>query len=158
MQLYEINGQIAQLAEMLESGEIDETAYNDTVEALGAEIAVDDVIKAIRNKQADVEAYKGEADRLTDKKRRAEAAVDGLKALLLRYMQITEQKSVKTSLFTASKGVSKSADITDETALPAEYLIPQPPKVDKKAILAALKEGKQITGAELKESEHITIK
>ena len=158
MQLYEINGQIAQLAEMLESGEIDTTAYNDTVEALGAEIALDDVVKAIRNKQADVEAYKGEADRLTDKKRRAEAAVDGLKALLLRYMQITEQKSVKTSLFTASKGVSKSADITDETALPAEYLIPQPPKVDKKAILAALKEGKQITGAELKESEHITIK
>lgn len=158
MQLYEINGQIAQLAEMLESGEIDETAYNDTVEALGAEIALDDVVKAIRNKQADVEAYKGEADRLTDKKRRAEAAVDGLKALLLRYMQITEQKSVKTSLFTASKGVSKSADITDETALPAEYLIPQPPKVDKKAILADLKEGKQITGAELKESEHVTIK
>lgn len=158
MQLYEINGQIAQLAEMLESGEIDTTAYNDTVEALGAEIALDDVVKAIRNKQADVEAYKGEADRLTDKKRRAEAAVDGLKALLLRYLQITEQKSVKTSLFTASKGVSKSADITDETALPAEYLIPQPPKVDKKAILAALKEGKQITGAELKESEHITIK
>lgn len=158
MQLYEINGQIAQLAEMLESGEIDTTAYNDTVEALGAEIALDDVVKAIRNKQADVEAYKGEADRLTDKKRRAEAAVDGLKALLLRYMQITEQKSVKTGLFTASKGVSKSADITDETALPAEYLIPQPPKVDKKAILAALKEGKQITGAELKESEHITIK
>lgn len=158
MQLYEINGQIAQLSEMLESGEIDETAYNDTVEALGAEIALDDVVKAIRNKQADVEAYKSEADRLTDKKRRAEAAVDGLKALLLRYMQITEQKSVKTSLFTASKGVSKSADITDETALPAEYLIPQPPKVDKKAILAALKEGKQITGAELKESEHVTIK
>ena len=135
-----------------------ETAYNDTVEALGAEIAVDDVVKAIRNKAADVEAYKGEADRLTDKKRRAEAAVDGLKALLLRYLQITEQKSVKTSLFTASKGVSKSADITDETALPAEYLIPQPPKVDKKAILADLKEGKQITGAELKESEHVTIK
>ena len=158
MQLYEINGQIAQLAEMLESGEIDTTAYNDTVEALGAEIALDDVVKAIRNKQADVEAYKGEADRLTDKKRRAEAAVDGLKALILRYMQITEQKSVKTSLFTASKGVSKSADITDETALPAEYLIPQPPKVDKKAILSDLKEGKQITGAELKESEHVTIK
>ena len=158
MQLYEINGQIAQLAEMLESGEIDETAYNDTVEALGAEIALDDVVKAIRNKQADVEAYKGEADKLTDKKRRAEAAVDGLKALILRYMQITEQKSVKTSLFTASKGVSKSADITDETALPAEYLIPQPPKVDKKAILSDLKEGKQITGAELKESEHVTIK
>ena len=158
MQLYEINGQIAQLAEMLESGEIDETAYNDTVEALGAEIAVDDVVKAIRNKAADVEAYKGEADRLTDKKRRAEAAVDGLKALLLRYLQITEQKSVKTSLFSVSKGCSKSADITDETAIPAEYLIPQPPKVDKKAILADLKEGKQITGAELKESEHITIK
>lgn len=158
MQLYEINGQIAQLAELLEEGEIDETTYNDTIEALGAEIAVEDVVKGIRNKAAEAEAYKAEADKLTDKKRRAEAAVDGLKRLLLTYLTVTEQKKVSTGLFTVSRGASKSCEIVDESLIPAEYLIPQPSKIDKKTILAELKEGKTIKGAQLKESEHITIK
>ena len=62
MNLYEINGQILQLAEMLEAGEIDETIYTDTVQALGGEIAIEDIIKAIRNKNAEAEALKAEAD------------------------------------------------------------------------------------------------
>jgi hypothetical protein len=34
MNLYEINGAVAQLAEMLEEGEIDEQTYADTVASL----------------------------------------------------------------------------------------------------------------------------
>lgn len=158
MQLYEINGQIAQLAEMLESGEIDQQAYDDTVEALGADIAVDDVVKAIRNKSAEAEAFKAEADRLTEKRKRAEAAVDGLKNVLVTYLNATGQKNCKTELFSISKGTSKSVAIVDETAIPATYLIPQPAKLDKKAILAKLKAGEQVQGATLEVSEFVTIK
>ena len=158
MNLYEINGQIAQLADMLSEGEIDETVYKDTVESLGAEIAVEDVVKAIRNKSAEAEAYKAEAEKLTDKKRRAEAAADGLKKILLSYLTVTEQKKANAGLFTVSRGVSKSCEITDESAIPAQYLIAQPPKIDKKAILADLKAGTDIAGATIKESEHVTIK
>lgn len=158
MRLYDINGAIAQLAEMLEEGEIDEQVYNDTVEGLGTELAVEDVVKAIRNKTAEADALKAEVERLTDKKRRAEAAVDGLKNILLTYLTNTGQKKLKTGLFCVSKGTSKSANIIDEALIPAEYLIEQPAKVDKKAILAALKNGDSVQGAELKESEHIIIK
>ena len=158
MQLYEINGQISQIAEMLAEGEIDQDVYNDTVEALGAEGAVEDVIKAIRNKQAEALAYKEEAERLIEKKRRAEDSVEGLKKLLLTYLTVTDQKKVNTSLFTVSRGSSKSCAITDEAKIPAKYFVPQPPKVDKKAILAALKLGEEIEGATLQESEHVTIK
>ena len=102
MNLYEINGAVAQLAEMLESGEIDETVYNDTIESLGAEIAVEDVVKAIRNKQAEAEAIKAEADKLTDKRRRAEAAAEGLKNILLTYLTATQQKKVSAGVFAIS--------------------------------------------------------
>lgn len=158
MNLYEINGSILQLAEMLESGEIDETVYNDTIESLGAEIAVEDVVKAIRNKQAEAEAIKAEADKLTDKRRRAEAAAEGLKNILLTYLTATQQKKVNAGVFAISRGASKSVEILNEAAIPEAYLIAQPPKVDKKAILAKLKEGEAIEGAQLKESEFVTIK
>ncbi len=158
MNLYEINGSILQLTEMLESGEIDETVYNDTIESLGAEIAVEDVVKAIRNKQAEAEAIKAEADKLTDKRWRAEAAADGLKNILLTYLNATQQKKVSAGVFTISRGTSKSVDILDETAIPESYLIAQPPKIDKKSILTKLKEGEVIEGAQLKKSEYVIIK
>lgn len=158
MNLYEINGSILQLTEMLESGEIDETVYNDTIESLGAEIAVEDVVKAIRNKQAEAEAIKAEADKLTEKRWRAEAAAEGLKNILLTYLTATQRKKVSAGVFTIRRNASKSVEILDETALPESYLIAQPPKVDKKAILAKLKEGEAIEGTQLKESEYVTIK
>lgn len=158
MNLYEINGQVLQLMELLDEGEIDGQTYQDTLDNLGGTIAVEEVIKGIRTKSAEAEAYKTEAERLTEKRQRAEKTADSLKQLLLTYLRNTQQKSVKTSLFCVSRGSSKSANIVDESAIPAEYLIEQPAKVDKKAILAALKNGETVQGAELKESEFITIK
>jgi len=158
MNLYEINGKIAQLSEMLSEGEIDEEIYNDTLENLGGAVAVEEVLKAIRNKQAEAELFEAEADKFTEKKKKAEKAVDSLKKMLLTYLNNTGQNKLKTGLFCVSKGSSKSASITDESLIPAEYLIEQPAKIDKKAILAALKAGDSIQGAEIKESEYITIK
>ena len=158
MNLYEINGQVMQLTEMLENGEIDETVYNDTVESLGGQIAIEDVIKSIRNKQAEIEALKAESDRLTEKRRNCENAVEGLKNVLLTYLKVTNQKKVKTELFSVSKGTSKSVTITDDSKIPVEYLIQQVPKIDKKAILAQLKAGEAVSGAIIEEKEFITIK
>jgi hypothetical protein len=158
MNLYEINGQVLQLMELLDEGEIDEQTYRDTLDNLGGTIAVEEVIKGIRTKSAEAEAYKAEAERLTEKRQRAEKTVDSMKQLLLTYLTNTGQKKLKTGLFCVSKGTSKSANIIDEALIPAEYLIEQPAKVDKKAILAALKNGDSVQGAELKESEHIIIK
>lgn len=158
MNLYEINGKIAQLSEMLSEGEIDEGIYQDTLENLGGAVAVEEVIKAIKNKQGEAELFEAEADKFTEKKKKAEKAVDSLKKMLLTYLNNTGKKKEQTTLFTVSKGCSKSANITDESLIPAEYLIEQPAKVDKKAILAALKAGESIQGAEIKESEFITIK
>lgn len=158
MNLYQITQSTQQLLEMLSEGEIPEDVYKDTVDSLGAENAIDDVVKAIRNKQAEAEAFKAEADRLIEKKQAAEKAVDSMKKLILDYLRATDQKKTGTGLFTVSRRSSKSCELTDETKIPEQYLIPQPAKIDKKAILAELKEGKEITGARLKENESIMIK
>lgn len=158
MNLYQITQTTQQLLELLSEGEIPEDVYKDTVDSLGAGNAIDDVVKAIRNKQAEAEAFKAEADRLTEKKQAAEKAVDSMKNLILDYLRATDQKKTGTGLFMVSRRSSKSCELTDETKIPEQYLIPQPAKIDKKAILAELKEGKEIAGARLKESESIMIK
>lgn len=158
MNLYQITQSTQQLLEMLSEGEIPEDVYKDTVDSLGAENAIDDVVKAIRNKQADVEMFKAEADKFDEKAAAAQKSVDSMKKLILDYMRATDQKKTGTGLFTVSRRSSKSCELTDETKIPEQYLIPQPAKIDKKAILAELKEGKEITGARLKESESIMIK
>lgn len=158
MNLYQITQSTQQLLEMLSEGEIPEDVYKDTVESLGAENAIDDVVKAIRNKQADVEMFKAEADKFDEKAAAAQKSVDSMKKLILDYMRATDQKKTGTGLFTVSRRSSKSCELIDETKIPEQFFIPQPAKIDKKAILAELKEGKEITGARLKESESIMIK
>ena len=158
MNLYEITGAIAQLTELMEEGEIPAEVFEDTVANLGAENALEGVIKAIRNATADAEAYKAEAERLTEKRRAAEEKVDRLKALILNYLTATDQKKASAGIFSVSRRATKSCELLDETAIPAEFLIPQPAKIDKKTILAKLKEGEEIPGAQLKESESIAIK
>jgi cell division septum initiation protein DivIVA len=158
MNLYQITQSTQQLLEMLSEGEIPEDVYKDTVESLGAENAIDDVVKAIRNKQADVEMFKAEADKFDEKAAAAQKSVDSMKKLILDYMKATDQKKTGTGLFTVSRRSSKSCELIDEAKIPEQYLIPQPAKIDKKAILAELKEGKEIAGARLKESESIMIK
>ena len=158
MNLYEITGAIAQLTELMEDGEIPQEAFNDTIESLGAEEAIEGVVKAIRNAAADAEAFKAEAERLTEKRRQAEEKVDRLKALILNYLSVTDQKKAAAGIFTVSRRATKSCELLDESQIPEAYLIIQPPKVDKKTLLAELKEGKEIPGARLKESESIIIK
>lgn len=58
------------------------------------------------------------------------------------------------------RSVPPSVVITDEGMVPDKYKVPQPPKIDKRALLAALKEGGTgIPGAELSNgSETISIR
>ena len=158
MNLYEINGQVLQLMELLDEGEIDEGIYQDTLDSLGGAIAVEEVVKGIRTKLAEAEAYKEEAARLTEKRQRAEASAEAMKKMIMTYLDNTNQKKLNTGLFCVSRGSSKSANIIDESLIPAEFLIEQPAKIDKKAILTALKSGEEVKGAELKESEFLTIR
>lgn len=160
MSLYEINGAIAQLAEMLTEGDIDQQTYEDTVSSLGAVSEIEELVKAIRNKEAEAEMFKAEKDRLAERQKSAEAACERMKAILTDYMKVSNSKSVDAGLFKVTLGQTQSVDLLyeDTEFYPEEYLIEQKPKLDKRKMLAALKAGDTIDGAALHTTEYVKIK
>lgn len=156
--LYDMSDNMKMLQEMFETGEIDEETFNDTVENLGADVKIENIIYVIRNLEASAKALKEEKEKLAEKQKHAENGVERLKKYITDFMVSTDQKSVKTKLFSVSRTVSKSTEILDEILVPAEYFIPQPPKIDKASILRDLKDGKEVAGCQLKEKDGIRIK
>lgn len=103
--------------------------------------------RVLRNLTAYRDAYKAEADRLTRKARAAEKAVEGLKAQLLSAMQRVGATKLETSIGKWSVRTNPwSVEVLDVDAVPEEYHVPQPDKIDKRAILAAFKETGEIVG------------
>lgn len=158
MTLYEITGKYLELQTMLESGDIDEETYSDTVESLGADLKVENVCRVIKNLEASAKAYKEEKDRLAERQKTAENGVKRLKDLLLYHLQSINKVKVETDLFKVSVRASKAVDITDESQIPIDYLTPQPDKIDKRAIAEALKDGFDVSGARLVENKSVTIR
>ena len=158
LSLYELTEQEKALQEMLESGEIDETTFADTLESLDTETKLESICKVKRMLEAKAKMFKEEKERIDAKKRTAENGVKRLNESLLRYLTETGKKKAAAGLFTVSKGSSKSVNIIDIDEIPVEYLIPKDPDVDKKAISLALKSGMEVPGVELKESEYVTVR
>ena len=158
MNIYELTQQALVLQEMLESGEIDDQTFNDTLEAMGVAEKAENICKVIRNLEAKAAAYKAEKDRLAKRQSECENGIKRLKDSLLFHLTMLDCPKVDAGLFTVTKSSSKSANITDASVIPAEYLKPQPPTVDKAQILKDLKEGKAVAGAELSVSEYVRIR
>ena len=142
------------LYEMLQADEIDEQAYNDTMEGIGADEKLEDYIYVIKQYEADNVAIKTEIDRLKANKEKNDKAIERMKKAVVDFMNATGQKKANAGTFKLSLRKSESTLITDETKIPSEYLVPQPPKVDKTAIKKAIKLGIKVDGAviEIKES------
>ena len=158
MTLYEITQSTLYLQELLESGDIEEQVYKDSVEGLCAEGKIEDICKVLKNLEHKATAYKTEADRMTERRRTIENSMQRLKDSLLMYMQATDRKKVDAGVFSVSVRNSKAVQVTDVASLPLEFLIPQEPKVDKTAISKALKDGQNIEGAFLIENQSVTIR
>jgi hypothetical protein len=90
--------------------------------------------------------------------------VDRLKKMLAALLVATGKKKVPGAYFDISwQNNAPSCDVIDEAEIPAPYWREIPPvpaskAVDKKAILADLKEGVVIPGAKLKQSIRLNIK
>lgn len=158
--LYEITENMSNLRALFEAEEIDEQTLADTMESLNSDMAekADGYGAYIADLNAEIEGCKVQIERLTANKKRAESTIKRLKNNLYEAMQATGQKKIKGALFVARiQKNPASAHILDEKSIPQEYLIPQDPKVDKKSIVAAIKSGKEIMGAELVQTEGVRI-
>lgn len=89
-------------------------------------------------------------DRLTERLDRVEKRISLRKTAILSAMQAGEIHKIETPAGTISrKALPPQALILDEALIPSDYFKPQDPKLDKKAVLDALKAKAEVPGAML---------
>lgn len=116
--------------------------------------------RIIQGKEREAEMYDAEIRRLQLLKSRAAGAADRLRGNLLDAMQAVEATEIRTSIgMWKLRTNPASVRVLDESRIPPEYLTPQPPKVDKRAILKAFSEdGEIIPGTEIRREKRVEFK
>lgn len=158
MTLYQINQQIE---EAFYSGMDPETGeiIGDLSSLDELQIARDEKIENIclfyKNLISDAEAIRAEEKKLAERRRACENHAERLKKYLADNLQ---GETFKTARAAVSWRRSTSVNVTDVWALPDEYIKMEDPKPIKTEIAKALKAGKEVTGAELVESQSMSIR
>lgn len=150
MKLYEITPQLVELSNMDASDE----AVRDTLEAVQMEFndKAIAIVKVAESLDADTSAIDAEIERLKARKQVIVNRKQQLRDYLLYNMEAAGIKKIDCPLFTVTlrQGV-ESVEIIDQSQIPNEYVtVEVMEKPDKAAIKAAIKSGKEVTGAILK--------
>ena len=161
MTLYEMTDNYKAVLEMAQNPDIDEQAIKDTLEAIQGDIKekADGYAKVIKELDGETDKLTAEIKRLTDRKNTIQNNIAYMKQSLTSAMTVTGNTKFRTDLF--SFNIQKNPPalvVDDEKAIPQEYLIPQEPKVDKKAIIDFLKGGNDVPYAHIEQSEGVRIR
>ena len=154
--LYELTGTFLEIDEM----DIDDETKLDTLNSIDWEDdfseKIENCIKVIRNKEARVQAYKSEIERLEALKSSEKKAIEKIKERISEAMQLTQHDKLDTTLFKVAFRKSKAV-VVDEVKLPKEYMkakwIP-----DKEKLKELLKNGATIQGAHIEERRNLNIR
>lgn len=159
MTLYEMTEAARQLKALLESDEIDEQTFSDTIEAIGADEKINSYCQIIREFEVEIAARKVEIERLRTANDRAEKAINRMKSALDGFMTASGQSKAKTALFSVSYRSAKSVLITDESQIPERFLtVKTTTTPNKTEIKRFISDGGTVDGAEIVENRSIQIK
>lgn len=154
MNLYQINAEILSCIDS-ETGEIIDLEKLSSLNLLREE-KIESVGTWIKELKAEITAIKAEEESLAERRKAKEHKVNQLSEWLVSALNGEKFETAKVSM---SFRKSVSVDVTDETAIPSEYLKEKiTVSVDKTAIKAAIKSGIEVAGASLVERSNITIK
>ena len=103
-------------------------------------------------------ALRDEARSLESKARTVENRLEFLKLRYKEIMQAHNLKKIKGNCYTLSLRKSQSVEILDKGLIPSDYLRIIEPEPRKSDIMAAIKEGKEVPGACLREKESLAIR
>lgn len=133
----EINSDDEQLNHDMVEGE---TNFFEAVECVLDEIRMCDTLQ---------HGIEQTSKQLADRKDRVKKRAERLRGLIDQAFQMAEIKSHTFPCETVTiKRTPPKLIITDESQIPSQFFVPQPPKLDKKALLAAAKEA-SVKGAEM---------
>ena len=131
--------------------DLDDQTLTDTLE--GATNFREAIAALIRSALEDECLADALRDRMTDMRTRLsrhEARAASKRQVAVENMEAADIRKLTEPDFTASTRVGPPSVVIDnEHELPIDYLLPQPPKFDKRAILEALTRGAMVPGAAL---------
>jgi predicted RNA-binding protein len=137
------------LAEYRDS--IDEETLRDTLEGISnlpEALAV--VVRSYLDDLMVAAALGMRIDDMQERLSRIEARVEKKRATLTSVMEKADIKKLEQPDFTASlRAVPPGLLVADESVIPADYWKPQPAKLDKRGLLAALNGGASVPGVGL---------
>jgi len=157
-----------ELTEMYQniSNLIEEDADNETLEKALDEITdniqmkAENMAKLIKSIEGNINALKDEEKRLQAKRKALENKVVNIKEYLENQLKAMGLKKVQGNLFTVSiQKNPQSVNILNEDLIPEKFKeVVTTTKIDRRELLLALKEGQEIEGVEIKQTESLRIR
>ncbi len=131
--------------------ELDAQTLADTLEgATDFKEAIAALIRSALEDECLAKALKERLDQMKGRLSRLETRASSKRQLAVENMEAANLRKLQQPDFTASVRLGPpSVTIVSEDELPIDYLLPQPPKADRRAILEALSGGALIKGAVL---------
>ena len=162
--LYELKNEFNTLWSILEDELVDDEALSGAWDTATEDLAdkLENCCKYIKNCETEIAGLKAEEERLNARRKAKENAVKRLKELMQDAMNAAGEKKIPCGTFTVSIQNNAPSVVMDEQYVenvPAEYLRLREPEVDRKKILEALKDGKNLDGlAHLQQTASIRIR
>ena len=154
MSIHEITKEM-KAAKAIKSGILsmtdDSVAIRDTLEGeTNLQEMIRDLLVSIEEDQLLIDGTKSRLSELRSRGARFKKRIATKRAILQQAMDIAEMMRVETDVATVSlRSTPQSLSIVDESLIPSEFFEPQPPKINKKMILDALKSKMTVPGAML---------
>lgn len=166
MNLYNLTAEYLSLYDELIAGADGETGEVD-VDVYGRFQAIEEDFQrktvsvglVVRRMDDEIELVEREIERLTTYKQRIERGRDRVKEALLRALESTQTKQVKSVYATVSIRESEQTVIDDETKIPPEYMRERTERSPMKGMIkAAIAAGEEIPGAHVERVRRVHIR
>lgn len=158
--LFDLSADYQQVYNLIAEQE-DEQILKDTLASINDAIEdkADGYVAVIRTLESDNKAIDEEVKRLRQRKTSNQNGVKRLKESLQEVMEKTGKVKFKTALNSYSIANNPSSiEVTNESLIPKSYWIVQAPKLNKKEMLADIKNGIEIKGAEVIQTRSLRVR
>lgn len=160
--LYELTEMYKNIQELINDDEVDTEILESALNQIEGDInsKAESIAKLVRTIDGDINTLKEEEKRLATRRRVLENKQKSIKNYLEMQLKTMEIDKVKTPLFTvALQNNPPSVNIIDENLIPIDFITTQTvTSISRRDILEALKDGKEIPGAELKQTKSLRIR
>lgn len=157
--LYKLADNYNQVVEMAD--ELDDGTLKDTLDSIEETFddKVENIAKSIKEIEGQADIVKAEKDRLTKREKTMRNNAKSMKTYLQEQMEAIGKRKVHGELLTvAIQKNSPSVKIESEQYIPEGFYVPQPSKLDKTELKNELKNGLEIAGVELVQTESVRIR